>query len=142
MAKIGKHSTTRHVIMAWMYHSSSSLACPVIWGRWYTGMSYCHGSVNCHLSDGKIDHLCETSKSGLIFTEVEEGGCVGIGGHQHISLKGATPQVYLIVLVFLTIWKKTFFSGCLKYGAYCKTCIVLFMLTYQFLWQPSTWPPF
>ena len=36
----------------------------------YTGMSFCHGSVNCHLSDGRIDHFCESSKSVEFFTGV------------------------------------------------------------------------
>ena len=37
-------------------------------------MSFCCGSVNCHLSDGKIDHLCESPKSVEMFTGVEGGG--------------------------------------------------------------------
>ena len=32
------------------------------------GVSFCHGSVNCHGSDGKIYHFCESSKSVEIFT--------------------------------------------------------------------------
>ena len=48
-------------------------------------MSFCCGSVNCHLSDGKIDHLCESPKSVEMFTGVGGGGG-GVGGHQHISL--------------------------------------------------------
>ena len=52
---------------------------------WYAGMSFCCGSVNCHLSDGKIYHFCESPKSIEMFTGVEGGG-VGISGHQHISL--------------------------------------------------------
>ena len=39
-----------------------------------TGMSFCRGSVNCHLSDGKMDHVYESPKSVEIFTEVEGGG--------------------------------------------------------------------
>ena len=30
--------------------------------------------MNCHLSDGKIDHLCESPKSVEMFTGVEGGG--------------------------------------------------------------------
>ena len=40
--------------------------------------------MNCHLSDGEIDHFCESSKSTEIYTGVDGGG--GVGGHQHISL--------------------------------------------------------
>ena len=47
-------------------------------------MSFCHGSVNCHLSAGEIYHFCESSKSVEIFTGGVGGG-VGVGGHQHIS---------------------------------------------------------
>ena len=32
-----------------------------------TGMSFCRGSVNCHRSDGKIYHFCESSKSVIIY---------------------------------------------------------------------------
>ena len=41
-----------------------------------TGMSFCRGSVNCHGSDGKMYHFCESSKSLEIFTGVEGGGWV------------------------------------------------------------------
>ena len=37
-------------------------------------MSFCCGSVNCHLSDWKIDHFCESPKSVEMSTEVEGGG--------------------------------------------------------------------
>ena len=39
----------------------------------YSGMSFCHGSVNCHLSDGRMDHFCESSKSVEFFTRVLGG---------------------------------------------------------------------
>ena len=39
-------------------------------------MSFCRGSVNCHGSDGKMYHFCESSKSIEIFTGVEGGGWV------------------------------------------------------------------
>ena len=43
-------------------------------------MSFCRGSVNCHLSDGKMDHFCDSSKSVEIFTGVEGGeGGEGVG---------------------------------------------------------------
>ena len=35
-----------------------------------TGMSFCQGSVNCHLSDGRMDHFCESSKTVEFFTGV------------------------------------------------------------------------
>ena len=36
----------------------------------FPGMSFCRGSVNCHLSDGRMDHLCESSQSVEFFTGV------------------------------------------------------------------------
>ena len=41
-------------------------------------MSFCHGSVNCHGSDGKIYHFCESSKSVEIFTGWMGGGGWGL----------------------------------------------------------------
>ena len=68
-------------------------------GKEGSGMSFCHGSVNCHLSDGKIDHFCESSKSVEIFTGVDGG--VGVGGHQHMSLINhqLSCQCYCLYLV-------------------------------------------
>ena len=36
-----------------------------------SGMSLCCGSLNCHLSDGKMYHFCESSKSVETSTGVE-----------------------------------------------------------------------
>ena len=41
--------------------------------RYYSDMSFCRGSVNCHGSDGQMYHFCESSRSGEIFLDQYRG---------------------------------------------------------------------